>query len=160
MKRNWNWMVWVGFALVLAGTASYPTLFIRFPITRDFPWANLLLLALAACLLTLGMLRAFKHPETYRGKVSGTIMAALSVLLTGAFFALFFYAAKQLPASKGAPRAGSFAPDFSLPDSTGRTIALRSLLDSPFHTNDWPETSAAASGKTSGVVLIFYRGYW
>ena len=87
-------------------------------------------------------------------------MATLSVLLTGAFFVLFFYAAKQLPASKGAPRAGGFAPDFSLPGSTGRSVALRSLLDSSFHSNDWPETSAAASGKTSALVLIFYRGYW
>lgn len=152
-------MLWVGFALVLVGIASYPTFFIRYRITREFPWANLLLLALAACFLGLGVFRAFKHAETYRGKVSGSILATLSVFLTGFFLVEIFYVARQLPASRNAPHAGALAQDFSLPDSTGREVALRSLLNSPFGTNDWPPTAAAA-GKTSGLVLIFYRGYW
>src|SRR5713101_8388418 len=159
MKRSWNPILWGGFALVLAGIASYPTFFIRFPVTRDFPWANLLLLAVAASLLAAGVLRAFKRPEAYRGKVSGAILASLSVLLIGFFLVSVFYIASNLPASKNAPRTVDIAPDFTLPDSTGRAVTLSSLLNQPFGSNDWPITAAAA-GKTSGAVLIFYRGYW
>ncbi len=159
MKRSWNPILWGGFALVLAGTASYPFFFIRFAVTRDFPWANLLLLAVAACMLAVGVLRAFKRPEACHGKVSGPILASLSVLLIGFFLVSIFYIARNLPASKNAPRAGEIAPDFTLPDSTGHTVTLSSLLNQPFGTNDWPVT-AAATGKTTGAVLIFYRGYW
>jgi hypothetical protein len=159
MKRSWNPILWGGFALVLAGIASYPLFFIRFALTRDFPWANLLLLAVATWLLVAGVLRAFKRPQAYRGKVSGPILASLSVLLIGSFLVSIFYIARNLPASKNAPRAGEIAPDFTLPDSTGHPVTLSNLLNQPFGTNDWPVT-AAARGKTNGAVLIFYRGYW
>ncbi len=159
MKRSWNPILWAGFALVLAGIASYPTFFIRFPVTRDFPWANLLLLVAAGCLLAVGVLRAFSRPEAYRGKVSGPILASLSILLIAFFLVQIFYVSRQLPASEKAPRAGQIAPDFTLPDSAGRAVTLSTMLNSPFATNDWPGT-APASGKTAGVVLIFYRGYW
>ena len=159
MKRSWNPMIWGGFALVLAGIVSYPTFFIRFPVTRDFPWANLLLLAVAAGLLAAGVRRAFRRPEAYRGKVSGSILASLSVLLIGLFFVAIFYLPRQLPASRGAPQIGAMAPDFTLPDSMGGSVTLSSLLDSPFGTNDWPAATAGRD-KTAGAVLIFYRGYW
>lgn len=162
MKRSWNPMVWAGFALVLAGIASYPMFFIRFPATRDFPWANLVLLAAAVYLLGAGVLRAFQRPDAYRGKVSGTILASVSVLLIGFFFFQIFYVARQVPASLGAPRAGETARDFTLSDSTGGAVTLSGLLNAPFGTNDWPATatSTVASGKTAGLLLIFYRGYW
>jgi len=147
MKRSWNPILWGGFAIVLAGIATYPAFFIRFPATRDFPWVNLLLLAVAACMLALGVLRAFKRREAYRGKVSGAILASLSVLLIGFFLVSIFYIARNLPASKNAPRAGEIAPDFTLPDSTGHGVTLASLLNLPFGTNDWPVT-AAAPGMT------------
>jgi hypothetical protein len=159
MKRSWNPMLWAGFALVLAGIVSYPTFFIRFPATRDFPWANLLLLAVAAAMLAAGVWRAFRRPEAYRGKVSGSILVSLSVLLIGLFFVGIFYLPRQLPASRGAPQIGAMAPDFTLPDSTGGSVTLSSLLHSPFGTNDWP-AAAAGPDKTAGAVLIFYRGYW
>jgi hypothetical protein len=159
MKRSWNPALWIGFALVLVGIISYPTFFIRFPLTRDFPWANLLLLAVAVCLLAVGMLRAYKLPDAYRGKISGPILAVLSVLLAGFFLVEIFYVPKQIPASQNAPRVGQIAPDFTLPDSMGRAVTLSSMLNSPFGTNDWPVT-VPASDKTAGAVLIFYRGYW
>lgn len=159
MKRSWNPLIWGGFALVLAGIASFPTIFIRFRLTREFPWVNLLLLAAAACLLFVGVARAFKRPEAYRGKVSGTILASLSVLLIGFFLGGVFYIPRQLPASAGAPRAGELAREFTLSDSTGRAVTLASLLNSPVGSNEWPVASAA-SGKTAGLLLIFYRGYW
>lgn len=160
-KRNWNPWLWVGFALVLVGFASYPLFFARFPITRDFPWANLALMALAVFLVGAGVVRAFRQPDVYRGKVSGSILGVLTVLLVGSFLLEIFYATKRIPASHGAPQVGEVAPDFTLPDSQGNLVTLSSLLDSPFAPNG---SSAPAAGtesvKTAGSVLIFYRGYW
>jgi hypothetical protein len=170
MKRSWNWRLWGGFALVLVGIASYPFFFIRFAATRDFPWANLILFALAGFLLLTGLRRAFRQPEAYRGKVSGTILASLSTLLVALFLYTILYMARQVPESRGAPAVGQVAPDFTLADENGQPVTLSTLLNSPFSTNDWPTTATAGRpatttageprGKTSGAVLIFYRGYW
>jgi len=159
MKRSWNPALWVGFALVLIGTLSYPYFFIRFPVTRDFPWANLLLLAIALALIAVGLCRAYGRPEAYRGKISGSILAVLGVFVTGFFLYVVFIMARQVPASAGSPKVGAVAPEFTIPDSLGRPVALSALLDSPFRTNDWP-LAAPGGGKTNGLLLIFYRGYW
>jgi len=47
VKRKWNWPLWVGFVVAVAGLFSYE-FFIQFPITRDFPWATLLLFGIGA----------------------------------------------------------------------------------------------------------------
>ena len=47
MKRKWNWPIWVGFVVAVGGLFSYE-FFAQFPITRDFPWANLLLFCVGA----------------------------------------------------------------------------------------------------------------
>ena len=54
MKRKWNWPLWVGFVVVVGGLFSY-AFFAQFPITRDFPWANLSLFGIGAALLMLGL---------------------------------------------------------------------------------------------------------
>jgi hypothetical protein len=144
MKRKWNWSLWVGFLVVLAGLFSYE-FFVRFPLTRDFPWANLLLFAIGAVLLILGLVRAYGRPASYRGKVFGPILTLLSVGLFGLFAYALFYVVRQMPASAGAPRVGDKAPEFALSDQTGKSFDLRDVL------ND--------SG-TRAVLLIFYRGYW
>ncbi|MGB0034799.1 MAG: hypothetical protein WBP79_04915 [Candidatus Acidiferrales bacterium] len=159
MKRSWNPRLWLGFALVLVGVVSFPTFLIRFPVTRDFPWPNLLLLGLAAFLLITGVRRAFRQPEAYRGKVSGPILASLGFLLAGFFLVEIFYVARQVPESRGAPSVGAIAPDFTLVDSSGRLVTLSALLSSPF-VPDGSSSPGNASGQTAGVVLIFYRGYW
>lgn len=160
MKRSWNPQLWAAFALVLVGIASYPLLFIRFPVTRDFPWASLILFALAAFLFFTGLRRAFQKPEAYRGKVSGTILASLSALLAGFFLFAILYMARQVPESRGAPTVGQLVPDFTLPDESGQSVTLSTLLNSSFTTNDWPAVAGDAPGKTAGALLIFYRGYW
>jgi hypothetical protein len=63
MKRKWNWPIWVGFVVALGGLFSYG-FFVRFPITRDFPWANLLLLGIGVALLIVGLFRAFEPATT------------------------------------------------------------------------------------------------
>lgn len=135
--------MWVGFLLVLAGLLSFVPVFAQFPITRDFPWVNLSLFAIGGVLLMIGLARAYRQSEAYRGKVSGPILTILSVLGIAFFCYGIFYHARQLPASAQAPHAGQKAPDFSLPDQNGKMVSLSDLL---------------SSGK--GALLIFYRGYW
>jgi len=76
----------------------------------------------------------------------------------GAVILLFMAAlplAAQLPPSKGAPKAGQRAPDFTLPDSTGRPVTL-STLRAGAPTVD----GSTAEIRGQWVLLIFYRGYW
>lgn len=142
MKRNWNWPIWAGFVVVVAGLFSYG-IFARFPITRDFPWANLLLFGIGIALLLAGLFRAFGRPQIYRGKVLGSIFAAIAVVLVALFSYEIFYVLRQVPASSGAPRIGQKAPDFILLDQNEKPVGLGDLLS-----------------NSKGVALIFYRGFW
>ena len=141
-KKSWNWSLWIGFLCVLAGFLTY-TFFAQFPITRDFPWANLLLFAVGGILLVLGLFRAFGKPRVYRGKILGPILAILGLLMFGFFSYVFFYVLRQVPPSTGAPRVGQKAPGFTLPDQDGKDVALGDLV-----------------GKSKAIALIFYRGFW
>jgi hypothetical protein len=142
MKRRWNWPIWVGFVSVVIGLFSYG-FFVRFPTTRDFPWANLLLFGIGAAFLIVGLFRAFGRPQVYRGKIFGSIFTAIAVLVVAFFSYEIFYAVRQVPASSGAPRVGQKAPDFILLDQNGKPVGLDDLL----------------SGSRA-VALIFYRGFW
>ena len=141
MKRKWNWPLWLGFVVAVGGLFSYEYL-AQFPITRDFPWANLLLFGIGTALLLVGLFRAFGRPQLYRGKVFGSIFTAIALLLFTFFSYEIFYVLKQVPLSAQAPRVGEKAPRFSLPNQNGKQVALADLL------------------SPNGAVLIFYRGYW
>ncbi len=157
VKRRWNLLAPAGFLVVLAAFLSYFAFFARFPATRDFPWLNLLLMAAGWWLVVAGLRRAFGQPDRYGGKISGPVLAVLSLLVSGLFLFYNFYFSKQLPAAAGAPRVGQKAPDFTLPDMNGRPVALSSLL---------AEEPGTEAGRNAGptrkpwVLLIFYRGYW
>jgi len=142
MRRKWNWPVWVGFVVVVGGLFSYE-FFAQFSITRDFPWANLLLFGIGGFLLVVGVFRAFGAPQVYRGKVTGSILSSIALLVFAFFSYEIFYALRQVPASTGAPRVGQKAPEFTLPDQNNKPVALADLV----------------SGSNA-VVLIFYRGFW
>jgi hypothetical protein len=141
MRRKWNWPIWVGFIVAVGGLFSYEW-FAQFPMTRDFPWANLLLFGIGAALLLVGLFRAFGRPQVYRGKVLGLIFTAIALFLFTFFSYQIFYVLKQVPLSAQAPRVGEKAPEFTLPDQNGKQIALADLL------------------SPNGAVLIFYRGHW
>lgn len=80
------------------------------------------------------------------GKISLWLRVVLAFTLLGAISV-----EAQLPPSKGAPKAGEKAPDFSLPIASGsqtsgeKTLTLSHLV--PNKTGQW-------------VLLVFYRGYW
>lgn len=142
MKRRSNISIWAGFLVVLCAVLTYIPLFVRFPATRDFPWPTLLIFGIGLALMTRGLVRAYRDPQLYRGKIFGPILTGLGVLLFAVFAFSIFYVARQLPPSTGAPQVGQKAPDFTLPDQDGNPVTLSKLLES------------------GGVVLIFYRGYW
>ena len=150
MKRRWNLSVWGGFLIALAAPLLYLSLFIRFPVTRDFPWAPLLIFGAGLTLIARGLTRAYREPQIYRGKIAGWVLMSLGIVLLALFGFDLFYLARQLPPSKGAPQVGQKAPDFTLPDKDGNPVTLSGLLD--------PGSSGAE--KVNGVLLIFYRGYW
>ena len=143
MKRKWNWLILIGLLFVVAGFCSYTLFFARFPITRDFPWANLALFAIGGVLLVAGLFRAFGRPRLYHGKILGSIFVVLSALMIAFFCYAFFYGLRQVPASTAAPHVGEKAPEFTLPDQ-----------------NEKPVTLAALLSGSKAVVLIFYRGFW
>ena len=45
LLRRINWPLWVGLLLTIAAFMSYFFIFVWFPFTRDFPWANFVLFA-------------------------------------------------------------------------------------------------------------------
>ena len=149
--RRLNWPLWVGFLLTLGAFFSYFFIFVQWPITRDFPWANLLLFAVAAVLLFIGFRHGFAadRPHPTRSKIVTTIVGLLSVAVLGLFVFTIFVAGRMLPASHGAPQVGQQAPDFALPDISGKSVSLSQLLSEPVNGN-----------PPKGVLLVFYRGYW
>ena len=133
MKRRWNLTIWIGFLIVLAAPFLYLAIFVGFPALRDAPWATLPIFALGIGLMAYGMRRAWRHPEAYRGRIAGPVLFGTGVVCLAFFAYGMFYAARQLPASTGAPRVGQKA----------RLLA--------------PD---AGADRVDGVVLIFYRGFW
>src|SRR6185295_6953049 len=155
MKR-FNWQILAGFLLSVFAFLSYPLLFVRFPVTRDFPWANLLLFVVAIVLTFVGVRRAFasdrRRPRL--AKIGGSILATLSVAILGLFIFTVFVFARWMPAAHGAPQVGQKAPDFTLNDTNGKPVTLAELLSAPGSSPVGPNTAP------KGVLLVFYRGYW
>lgn len=148
MKR-FNWQIWAGLLVTYLGLLSFPLFFVRFPSTRDFPWVNLILVAIALLLLLIGLKRAFKPERSRLSKILASIVAVLSFAAIGLFLWSAFVLARQLPSSAGAPHVGQRAPDFTLSDSTTKQVTLSELLSTPIN-----------GKQPKGVLLVFYRGYW
>ena len=148
-KAKFNWPIWVSLVLSIFAFLSYPLLFVNWPVTRDFPWANLALFAVAAFLLIVGIRRTFAPGRRRLSKILTALVATLSVLVFGMFILVAFIGARWLPASTHAPQVGQKAPAFTLNDTNGKPISLTELVLQPIN------------GKPAkGVLLIFYRGYW
>jgi peptidoglycan/LPS O-acetylase OafA/YrhL len=136
MKSRFNWRLWTGLLLAIVAFISYFAFFAGFELTRDVPWTAFILFAFAAALLISGWRRAPR-------KVVPSIVAVLALLVVGFFTYSVTAGSGGLPSSSGAPAVGAKAPDFSLPDTNGRTVRLSDVLS-----------------RSNGVVLVFYRGHW
>ena len=147
--KKFNWPIWTGFLLSIFALLSYPFLFVNWAVTRDFPWVNLALFAIALFFLFLGIRRAFAPGRRRLSKIVGSLVTTVSVLMLALFIFGAFIAARWLPASTGAPQVNQKAPDFSLTDTNRASVSLSQLLTQPI--NNRPP---------KGVLLIFYRGYW
>src|SRR2546426_11503627 len=159
-SRRFNWLVLAGFLVSVIAFLSFFFFFVKFPVTRDFPWVNLLLFGLAGILLVIGLRRAFSQAEAYRGKIFGPILTVLSVAIFGLFAFIIFVESKGLPAAPGAPQVGQKAPEFSLVDTNGRSVNLSELLTAPMNAASSVAGSSASGRSLKGVLLVFYRGYW
>ena len=139
---------WMGLLLTVLGVLSNGLPFIGFP-AAPVPWISLLLSLIGFVVVLLGLWCVFGQSTVYRGKLSGSIAAAFSLLfLAGAIF--YFWVARHIPAeSAGAPQVGQRVPDFTLPDSSGHSVSLTGLF-----------SGSAGNEAPKALLLIFYRGYW
>jgi len=139
---------WMGLLLTVLGALSNGLPFIGFP-AAPVPWISLLLSLIGLVVVLLGLWRAFGQSTVYKGKLSGSVVAAFSLLLlAGTIF--YFWGARHIPAeSAAAPQVGQRVPDFTLPDSTGHSVSLTQLL-----------SGLAGKEPPKALLLIFYRGYW
>ena len=146
-----NSALWAGCLLALIAVLSNGLYFLRPPAQAAIPWLNLLSAIVALIFLLIGLRRAYSSARLYRGKLSGSICASISILLlAGSIFG--FFAARRLPSPEEAPRLGQQVPDFTLPDTNHKPVALAHLLAAA------EPVSSATRPRT--VLLIFYRGYW
>lgn len=159
MLKRFNWQILAGFLLTVIAFLSYPFFFINWPVTRDFPWASLLIFALAAVLIFIGLRRAFKPGRRLISKIIAPILALLSVLIVALFIFISFIESRRLPASQAAPAVGQKAPNFTLTDTNNKPVSLAELLTNPVESQR-PATTAEPKRMPKGVLLIFYRGYW
>ena len=143
-----NTALWAGFALIVVALLSQGLYFTRIPGQHVFPWINLALAGFAVFLLVIGLVRAFRQPQVYRGKISGSILTvvALAVLV---FTVTMFVQVRNMPASPRAPQVGQKAPDFTLTDANGQQVSLTRLLSTPI-----------GNAQPKAALLVFYRGYW
>ena len=147
--RRYNWPLWVGLLLSVSAFFSYFLLFVWFPVTRDVPWATLLLFGIAALCVLGGVRRAWAPAQPRRAKIAAAVLATCSVAFCGGFFYITFIMARRLPAAQSAPQIGQQAPDFRLPDTQGTPVSLAELLTAPINGH-----------APKGVLLLFYRGAW
>ena len=148
MEQRRNFLPLAGFLVCLVAFLGYFLFFYQFESTRDIPWVSWILFGIGLILLAVGISRAFRRREIYRGRILGPVLGVLSVAVLGLFLVATTVGSRDLPAAEGAPKVGEKVPDFTLQDAQGRFVRLYDLL------------GQKAGGPGSWVVLIFYRGYW
>ena len=118
MKRRWNWPIWVGFVVVLAGFVSYPLVFVNYPITRISRGPT--------CCCSPSGWRCWVSDWPARidaarsiEAIFGPILGLLSLATIGFFSGASSSSRGNCPRRR-APRVGQAAPDFTLPDQDGK----------------------------------------
>ena len=156
-ERQRNWMPWAGLLLALAALFSNAGFFVSMPGQKALALFSLALALAAMVCAAIGVMRAFRQPQIYGGKVSSSILGVISVLIC-VFATLTYVGARKLPAATEAPQIGQKVPDFTLADTNGKNISLAALLGNSGEPGQGSTTGANPAPKA--VLLIFYRGYW
>lgn len=166
--RQRNWAPWIALLLAVAAMLSNAGFFLGLPGQRAIPWLSIALAIAALICAAVGIMRAFRQPQVYGGKVSSSILGVLSLLLCG-LVAVASITSRALPVATNAPQVGQKVPDFTLADTNGNKISLDQLLgkrDSSTSASANTTTGQAvpvgmsAATPTKAVLLVFYRGYW
>jgi cytochrome oxidase Cu insertion factor (SCO1/SenC/PrrC family) len=121
--------------VVALGALTAYVLLLRVAAVRNHPEGYVAAFAVATALAVLAVVRARR-----RRWPAWLALAFCGLLLLGG--AWFDFVGARVPATPTVLRVGEPLPDFTLPDASGRPVAL-----------------ADYRGKKP-VVLIFYRGYW
>jgi hypothetical protein len=134
-----NPALWLGPLVALVGLLSYFTVFYRWPLTRDFPWVNLILVGAGVALSLLGLARAWRRGGFWAG--AGVLSGVVSVAAAGLLVAYCFVLSYQVPSADSALPVGADVPRLVLADANGANVDLGQLGD----------------GR---LLLVFYRGHW
>ncbi len=129
-----SWLAVLSVLVAIGAVAAY-VLLLGVALVRNHPEGYVIAFALATGLAVLAVVRA----RTRRWPAWVALGFTSLVLVAGAWFNFVF---TQVPDTPTALRVGEPAPDFTLPDASGRSVTL-----------------ADYRGKKP-VVLVFYRGYW
>ena len=149
-QRRTNSALWYGLLITLFGIATQFFYFLRppRPISHVLPWINLLLPTIGVIFLFIGLARAFSRAAVYSGKIWGSSVTVIALLLLIGNVVLFRHT-RDVPNSAGAPQVGQRLPEFTLSDSSGQPTSLSQLF-----------AAAGDGSQPKAVLLVFYRGYW
>lgn len=167
--RQRNWAAWFGLLFAVAAVLSNAAFFFGPPAPKLIAWLGVVLVIAAVVCAVIGVMRAFRESQVYRGKVSSSILGVVSLLLCG-LVAVASVTSRALPVATNAPQVGQKVPDFTLADTSGNKVSLGQLLGKA-DASALPHSATAgsiASGANSNiaatppkaVLLVFYRGYW
>jgi hypothetical protein len=156
-ERRRNLAPLAGLLFALAAILSNAGFFLAVPGQRAIPFLSWALAVIALVFAAMGVMRAFRQPQIYGGKVSSSVLGVVSLLLF-ALVVLSSVGARKLPGSAGAPQPGQKAPEFTLADTSGNKVSLGQLLGPA--DSSLTGSGNAAGGAPKAVLLIFYRGYW
>jgi len=177
--RRRNWAAWLGLLFAFAAMLSNAGFFLGVPWPKLLAWLVVVLTIAAIVCAVIGIMRAFRQPQIYAGKVSSSILGVLALLICG-LAALASITSRALPAATNAPQVGQKAPDFTLADTNGNKVSLGQLLgkaDAATKTvslvappkevmeklgmaNQSSHVAAGIATPPKAVLLVFYRGYW
>ncbi len=134
---TFNYLAWVGPVLAVFGLLSYFVYFSMWPVFRDFPWLNLLILlgAVGVSVLALGRARSSL------GRAGSGIGLFVSVSMLGLLCFYAFFLSYQLPDAGRVVDDGTRLPAITLASTDGEAIDI----------------ADAAQDK---LILVFYRGHW
>lgn len=136
-SRGFNFLALAGPLLAVVGLLSYFLYFSMWPVFRDFPWLNLLILAGAVGV----SLMAWPRARSGLGRAGAGAGLFVSVALLGLLCFYAFHLSYQLPDAGRVVDDGTRIPAITLASWDGEQI----------------DVAAAANDK---LILVFYRGHW